>query len=380
GTHRLVSPEATFAANRRSMGVTGITRIANVTGLDRIGIPVAFAIRPNSRSLAVAQGKGSDLAAAKASALMEAIESHHAERIEAPLKLGSAAQLGRTHHLVDVDRLARAPHSRFHHDLPLLWIEGVDLLNERSVWVPYECVHTDWTVPQPPGSGCFPADSTGLASGNHLLEAIGHAISEAVERDATARRHDGAPGAEFGVRIDLDTVDDPVCRSALDVYDQAGVAVGAWDITTGLGIPAFWCTVVDRADDGLAPLYAAAGSGCHPSRAIALLRALTEAAQSRLTAIAGSRDDLFRDDYDRIAHPAMVRHQRRRLEADGSFCSFAAVSSFESATFNDDIEWLLGRLRAAGIEQVVAVDLSLPAFPAAVVRIVIPGLRIDHEH
>ncbi|HEU0116896.1 MAG TPA: YcaO-like family protein, partial [Thermomicrobiales bacterium] len=358
----------------------GVTRIANVTGLDRIGIPVALAIRPNGRSLAVAQGKGLDLAAAKASALMEAIESHHAERIEAPLKLGSAAQLGRTRRLVDLDRLARAPHSRFHPDLPLLWIEGVDLLNERSVWVPYECVHTDWTLPQPPGSGCFRADSTGLAAGNHLLEAIDHAVAEAVERDATARRHDRGPGAAFGVRLDLASIDDPACADVLERYERAGVAVGVWDITTGLGIPAFWCAVVDRVDDGMAPMYAAAGAGRHPSRAIALLRALTEAAQSRLTAIAGSRDDTFRDDYERIVNPETVRRQRQRLEAGGGRRAFAAVPSFESATFNDDIAWQLGRLRAAGIEQVVAVDLRQPTFPAAVVRVVIPGLRIDHAH
>ena len=34
------------------------------------------------------------------------------------------------------------------------------------------------------------------------------------------------------------------------------------------------------------------GAGCHPSRDIALLRALTEAAQARTTFIAGSRDDM----------------------------------------------------------------------------------------
>jgi ribosomal protein S12 methylthiotransferase accessory factor YcaO len=35
----------------------GITRIAMVTGLDRVGIPVALATRPNSRSVAVSQGR-----------------------------------------------------------------------------------------------------------------------------------------------------------------------------------------------------------------------------------------------------------------------------------------------------------------------------------
>ena len=95
GTHRTVDPAATLARVRPHLQGMGITRIANVTGLDRIGIPVVMACRPNARSLAVSQGKGLTLEAAKASAVMEAIELHHAERIELPLKLGSHPRSGR---------------------------------------------------------------------------------------------------------------------------------------------------------------------------------------------------------------------------------------------------------------------------------------------
>jgi len=45
----------------------GISRVANITGLDEIGIPVAAAIRPNSRNISVSQGKGLDMVAAKVS-------------------------------------------------------------------------------------------------------------------------------------------------------------------------------------------------------------------------------------------------------------------------------------------------------------------------
>ena len=51
------------------MAPMGITRLADVTGLDNIGIPVFQAIRPNARSLSVSQGKGVSLEAAQASAL-----------------------------------------------------------------------------------------------------------------------------------------------------------------------------------------------------------------------------------------------------------------------------------------------------------------------
>lgn len=139
----------------------GITRIADVTGLDRIGVPVVMVCRPNARSLAVSQGKGLDLAAATASGLMEAAELYHAEHVEAPLKLGSLNELAHSHAMIDMDRLARVS-DRFHRDLPMLWIEGRDLVSGRACWLPFECVRANYTLPPPPGSGCFPAAATAL--------------------------------------------------------------------------------------------------------------------------------------------------------------------------------------------------------------------------
>src|SRR5438270_2654827 len=105
GTHRTISPEATLSRVRPLMPVMGITRIANVTGLDSIGIPVVMVCRPNSRSLAVSQGKGLELAAAKASGLMESIETYHAETITLPLRLCSYEEIRYTLPVVDVGRL-----------------------------------------------------------------------------------------------------------------------------------------------------------------------------------------------------------------------------------------------------------------------------------
>ena len=158
GTHRTVDPAATCARVRRYLQGMGITRVANVTGLDRIGIPVVMVCRPNSRSLSVSQGKGLTLDAAKASGVMEAIELYHAEHIELPLKLGSSSR-ARADAPPDRSRwpAARAD-SRFPPDLPLLWIEGRDLLADARVWLPFEMVHSNYTLPLPPGSGCFPAE------------------------------------------------------------------------------------------------------------------------------------------------------------------------------------------------------------------------------
>ena len=116
---------------------------------------------------------------------MESIESLHAERITRPVKLVSHADLCYSHRLADVYALPRLEASPFHPDLPLLWIEAWDLAQSEPVWTPFELVHTNYTLPQAPGSGCFMCSSNGLASGNHLLEAISHGICEVVERDAS---------------------------------------------------------------------------------------------------------------------------------------------------------------------------------------------------
>ena len=380
GTHRTLTPAQTLARMRPVMAMMGITRIANVTGLDRIGVPVAVACRPNARSLSVSQGKGIDLDASKASALMESIEAWHAERLDHPLKLGSLEDLRYTHRLADVDGLPRLENSTFHPLASLLWIEGADLLAGVTRWVPYELVHTNYTLPLPSGSGCFAATSNGLASGNHLLEAISHAICEVVERDAIALWQLRARGGlddgdgQSSARLDLASVDDPDCRAVLEKFRIADVAVSVWDITSDIGIATFAC-LISESDDPFHPLYSALGMGCHPAREIALLRALTEAAQSRLTVISGSRDDVARGDYERTRSPDVLRRDRALHGTVAIQRTLRDVPTFHGETINDDVIWELDRLRAAGVEQAVVVDLTRQDLRIPVVRAVVPGLE-----
>jgi ribosomal protein S12 methylthiotransferase accessory factor len=377
GTHRLVAPAETVARLRPLLPALGITRLANVTGLDAIGIPVAVACRPNSRSVAVSNGKGVDLAAAEASALMESVEGYHAERISLPLRLGRYAELCATERLVDPSTLPRPTTSRYHPDLPLFWLEGHDLLHDAPTLVPYDVVHTDFTLPLVQGD-CFTLTANGLASGNHWLEAISHGICEVVERDALTLWEVSDEAAQRAARLDLATVDDPVCSAVLAKYERARVEVAVFEITSDMGIPAFLCTIAEREYDPLRPLYGSEGSGCHPVREIALLRALTEAAQSRLAIIAGSRDDIGADDYAYLCSPTAERRFRARLAAGPAARDFRAIPTAPADTFAADVAWELERLRAVGVDQVVVVDLTRPEFELPVVRVVIPGLEGLH--
>src|SRR5690349_5920121 len=85
---RGVPPEETLERIRPLMPLAGITRVADVTWLDTIGIPVVMVVRPNARSLSVAQGKGLNIIAARVSGIMESLECFHAERVSGPVHMG----------------------------------------------------------------------------------------------------------------------------------------------------------------------------------------------------------------------------------------------------------------------------------------------------
>ena len=375
GTHRVVSPDETLARVRPLMPVMGITRIANITGLDCIGIPVTMVCRPNARSLAVSQGKGLDLAAAKASGLMESVEGYHAERILRPVLLATLEELRYTRTVVELTALPRAPGAPFHANLSIPWIEGVDLVHGEPVWLPLDVVHLDHTTGTRWTRSGFAATSNGLASGNHLLEAIEHGLCEVIERDAMTLWRLLDPPARDATRVDLRTVRDEACASVLARYAAAGIAVGVWEITSDVGVPAFACRILDARDEPFRRLGFAEGMGCHPSRPVALLRALTEAAQSRLTLIAGSRDDLLRGQYAELRSPERAgRFRGEILEARGTR-PFDDGPGVEHDTFDADVAWEIGRLRAAGIGRVVVVDLTKPELGIPVARVVVPGLE-----
>ena len=84
-TWRMVPQKDVINLIRQHHSKFGISRIADITGLDQVGIPVCIAIRPVSKTLALSSGKGITLDSSFISAGMEAIETHTAEFINPSL-------------------------------------------------------------------------------------------------------------------------------------------------------------------------------------------------------------------------------------------------------------------------------------------------------
>lgn len=356
----------------------GVTRVADITGLDRIGIPVAIAIRPCSRSVSVAAGKGADLVAAKVSAAMEAIECAHAEEIELPLVFASRSEIVAGRRAVDLDAMPRLKHHALGENSRFLWVEGRELSDSSPIMVPYELVHAHYCPPSLPHAGAFLATTNGLSSGNVLIEAISHALFEVIERDALSlwTRRSDAERAETQVNLRAEDVEDPLVGGALVRMEEARFAVAVWDITSDIGVPAFHCIMIDAADPRGHP---GTGTGCHPDKRVALARALFEAVQVRAIYISGGRDDLPRGDYA-AGHLQSFRSAITKPSGNATLRGFADLPSRTADTFEDDLGWALDRLAAAGCSPPIVVNLSRPDSGIAVARVIVPGLQGPPVH
>ena len=345
----------------------GITRIAELTGLDTLGIPVYAAIRPMGLSLSTQQGKGPTPLAARVSALMESLETWSAERIERPIVRGSFKRL--RERCVDVRQLPRS-RKRLDLDARWEWIEGRDVVRDAPVLVPREAVTLDTTFEKPP---TFDISSNGLASGNTLVEATVHGLAEVIERDAEAAwRRAGSDR-----RIVLDSINDPTCRGLIDSIVATGARIFVWDLASDTGVCAIGAAIME---DPREPAWRALGFyqgfGAHLLPEIAITRAITEAAQTRVTYIAGGRDDFFPADYARATDPDLMADLWARLAAPcDEPVGFDELPRAEPKTIDEALAILVERVRGP----VIVVDITHAKLRVPVVKVIVPGRATDLE-
>ncbi len=348
----------------------GITRLADVTGLDDVGVPVYLAIRPFSKSLTVSIGKGLERSQARVAAMMEAIELWHAEEIELPARILPWTPDGRPE-VVDPRRLPVALNTGAGAwSGTTEWIEGTDLITGAPAWVPKLAVSMDFVDfdahPCP-----VARNSNGLASGEVRDQAILHALDEVIERDAEWRWRNN----DVSARIALETVDNPRWQSLSEKLSAAGLVCAAWNVTSDVGIPAFGAVVVPDPDH--TPWRTVGphdGFAANPDPVKALLAAVTEAVQKRLTYIAGSRDDLSRHELARANDPELTAAVLAQLADEPEVVDFRSVASPATGDFRGDIDAVLTRLTGAGYDQVVLVNLTREDLGVPVVKVLVPDM------
>jgi len=369
-THRIRPPAETLSLARRAAPTAGITRVAEITGLDRLGIPVFTSMRPKAveGAVTVYNGKGFTAEEAEVSAIMEGVERFSAERGSHASIFGSLAELSEGHIVLDPRRIILPGVRQYSTTERLEWVKGSSLFSMGEVLVPAESVFH----PYERENQLFRTNTNGLAVGNVMEEAVFHALMEVIERDAWSLFEVNA-----SVARDLDLEDcmewsGPV-REVIKKLESASVEPHLKDITSDVGITTIAAAIDDEATRDAALL--SLGVGTHLVPEIAVLRALTEAVQSRLTTIHGTREDTFKAEYiRRIGYERMKRINRKWFSSSMKAVKFADLPSHQSDDFLDDIGHTLSCLGKAGLDEAIAVDLSGTGIPA--VRVIVPGLEV----
>ncbi|MFD9464580.1 YcaO-like family protein [Streptomyces sp. NPDC060027] len=369
GTHRAVPPHETWARVSPLLRTMGITRVSDLTGLDVIGIPVFQAVRPNAATLSVSQGKGITPELAKVSAVMESIETWHAENMRLPCLAASVAEMEPILPY-SVRQLPMPPRSIVSSATRLQWVAGQPVCGTALVWIPRDCVLLDATGPgslnSPP---LLSSNSNGLASGNTVEEALLHGMYEVIERDARAR----AAEDRAGLRVDLGTVTAGRGAELLELFAAADIHVCVYDLTPMAVLPVYEAQIWS-AD---LPIRFR-GAGCHVDADVALCRALTEAAQSRLTMVAGTRDDMDAQAYGWVSSRARLRMPFVNGCPTRPFSGNRPALE-RACGLDEDLETVVDAVVEQTETGVFWVDLTRPEIGIPVVQVIAPGLTIQRD-
>lgn len=372
GTQRVVSPVETIERYESLLGVAGITRVTEITHLDRLKIPVFSAIRPTSQGggVSVYAGKGVGIDQAKASAIMEGFERYSAERQKDEEVLVSTVD-NLAGDYIDPVSLILPKETQNYANFELEWSSAFDLMDGREYYVPSNAVYHPY-VPQNNCLALFKGNTNGLASGNVIEEAILHGIFEVIERDAWSIYELTHKNLK---QIDLNTIESDLINDLLVRFQENGIIISLMDITADVGVT----TILASADDTLtkdAGLLSI-GIGTHLNPEIAVLRALTEVAQSRATQIQGAREDTVRADIVRkVGYEKTKKKYKHYFKDYSDKINFNNIEDKSTTSLKKDIDIVLDELKINGIEHVLYNDLTRPEIGVSVVRVIIPTMEI----
>lgn len=359
----------------------GVTRIGDLTGLDTIGVPVWFACRPNSRSLSQSQGKGHTPQAARASATMEALEQHFAEnafQLEGCLSASFADVVKGNTLPINLKLAAGCSYSKFDKHRQRGWCRGRSIKTGADVLAPYELVGLDFRIDAGWDRITFQNSTTGLCAGSTEEDAILHGLLEVVESNATLLPDAIGPLRQLmtpvihapGLDHNLDNLVNQVSRAGL----QARFSL----LGAPAGLPVFGAFLSPGGSVGAGePAAMFSGYACKLSSTRAATAALLEAIQSRLTDIAGARDDIDPADYEK-------RAQFEVHDAEEHACTFRDLddrwNDCAKQSSADALPMVVEALIKYGVDDVCWFDLTRGRYPFSVGRIIVPGLEhVGHE-
>ena len=367
---RAVAPETTLLHAKQLAAAAGVSEVSDITDLDVLGVPVCVSVRPQARGESFTFGKGLQPVEAEVGAYMEALEFFFAEpgNGRVSTRWGSASEVSRAERSRDaILDFAPLLNREVDLDASLLLASVEDLETGDDCAIPAELVH----YPAPDvGQSLFGASTNGLASGNSVVEASIQALLELIERDVWSFESVRSSSR----LVDQASLPDHV-REIVERAEQHGLCLKVRTVPNGYGLPFFAAFVFDLNNPSRKTFNG--GWACDVNREVALVRAVTEAAQSRVAFIHGGRRVPASQVVD--SAPDETKLVRRHMQGVSDARQKTSLADIPqpafAGTLEQQLDLVISRLRRVIQEPIYRLVFTPPDSPLQVVRLVVPLLE-----
>lgn len=340
----------------------GVTRLANITGMDRLNLPNYCSYYPTSEEgqITVFGGKGETLEEAKVGAFMEVVErassQHDTRRVLSCLLRDYMDDV----RFLDPRELIIWDEAEEVLNKEIDWSIAWDLQTKRPMFIPSIAAFHFFKGNHLP---LFLDTSIGLSCGNTYLEAILYGLFEVIERDAMSL----AMVSRNAPNVDLNTLPADI-KLLVERIVSERLELEIRYLPNDIGMPAFyvWSTDLDLPQVNLIT----GGMAADTNAETALRNALLEMVQTRGTIIAGAREDLS---------TVEMTYEEALADIKGKFAdvhiSFSEIpNGMQRDSIWEEFLEIRYRLNIAGF-RMLFVDLTNPHYQIPVVRVVVPGME-----
>jgi len=328
----------------------------------RLDIPVFISVCGSDASQLTGtkkqMGKGATPEQAEASALMELSERYSFFSYLKNRHFTQAAYADLHEPVMDFDDILKSVHHDPHDGdralqvfsrLPLSWTWGKGINSGKDVLIPLSWFYE---INQ----------FNGPAAGNTLEEAIVQGGCEVIERHVSAKV---AREKLITPDIDLDSVDDEVCRALINKFRSNGIELYVKDFTLGMGTPTIGALAWDPSTfPDASEIVFTAGTSTDPQKA--LIRALTEIAQ-----LAGDFNATGKYVASGLPKPADL-NEVSYITTGARKVSLGSLPSLADNNFKMEVERIAQGLRANNMELYV-INVTHPILQIPATYNIAPG-------